>query len=109
MLLQGINLTILQNIEVRFFSVMFPDSEIEKKITCCPTKASYLSVFGLAPYFQGNLVAQLDEVPFYSISFDESYLVPFYSILFDESYNKITKTSRWTSVSGFGTMRKISL
>ena len=52
---------------------MFPDSEIAKKITCCPTKASSLSVFGLAPHFQGNLVAQLDEVPFYSISFDESY------------------------------------
>ena len=43
---------------------MFPDSEIAKKITCCPTKASSLSVFGLAPYFQGNPVAQLDEVPF---------------------------------------------
>lgn len=63
------------------FSVMFPDSEIAKKFTCNPTKASYLSVFGLAPYFENNLVHQLEKVPFYSVSFDESF-------------NKITKNEQ---------------
>ena len=34
---------------------------------------AYMASFGLAPYFSENLVKQLSEVPFYSLSFDESY------------------------------------
>lgn len=32
---------------------MFSDSEIARKFTCCRKKFSYLSVFGIAPYFTG--------------------------------------------------------
>lgn len=55
------------------FSVMFPDSEIAKKMTCAPTKCSYLTVFGLAPYFENRLLTKLSTIPYYSVSFDESY------------------------------------
>ena len=34
---------------------------------------AYMASFGLAPYFSENLVKQLSEVPFYSLSFDQSY------------------------------------
>ena len=49
---------------------MFPDSKIAKQFACEPSKMAW---FGLAPYFSEILVKQLSEVPFYSLSFDESY------------------------------------
>ena len=55
------------------FQTMFPDSDIAKKIACGATKIKYLSVFGLAPYYEQKLLTTLDEVPYYSISFDESF------------------------------------
>jgi len=63
------------------FGVMFPDSTIAQKFACGPSKTSYLAAFGLAPYFEKNLLDQLREVPFYSVSFDESF-------------NKVTKNEQ---------------
>jgi len=54
-------------------STMFPDSEIAQKFSCNPNKCSYLTSFGLAPYFDTQLHAKLKEVQFYSVSFDESF------------------------------------
>ena len=51
---------------------MFPDSQIAQQFTCSPTKVKYLSEFGLAPYYEQKLITKLDEVPYYSLSFDES-------------------------------------
>ena len=52
---------------------MFPDSDIAKMFTCGAAKLKYLSVFGLSPYYENKLLKSLDEVPFYSVSFDESF------------------------------------
>ena len=54
------------------FQTMFPDSEIAKQFSCGKTKIMYLCVFGLAPYYEQKLLNILDNVPYYSISFDES-------------------------------------
>jgi hypothetical protein len=63
------------------FQTMFPDSQIAKAFTCGPSKMSYLTVFGLASYFETQLIEELDKASFYSVSFDESY-------------NKITKNEQ---------------
>lgn len=55
------------------FSVMFPDSEIAKNFSCGSTKCSYLTCFGLAPFFENQLYDKLQKVSYYSLSFDESY------------------------------------
>ena len=55
------------------FKVMFPDSEIASKFTCSDDKLRYLSVFGLAPYFEEKLFKTLETVPIYSIFYDESF------------------------------------
>ena len=55
------------------FSLMFPDSNIAKQFSCGPSKCSYLTTFGLAPYFEQNLYDKIDKVPVYSVSFDESF------------------------------------
>ena len=57
----------------KLFRIMFPDSEIASKFSCERTKMSYVTVFGLAPYFQQKLYNKLNDVPIYSVSFDESY------------------------------------
>ena len=54
------------------FETMFPDSKIAKQFACGPSKTAYMASFGLAPYFSENLVKQLFQVLFYSLSFDES-------------------------------------
>ena len=57
---------------------MFPDSSIAKSFKYGATKCSYLSCFGLFPYFHEQLVDRIRELvdrirdaPFYSFSFDE--------------------------------------
>ena len=52
---------------------MFTDSPTARKFSCGRTKMAYITVFGLAPYFKQILENKLKEVPYYSISFDESY------------------------------------
>ena len=55
------------------FSLMFPDSNIAKQFSCGPSKCSYLTTSGLAPYLEQNLYDMIDRVPVYSVSFDESF------------------------------------
>ena len=52
---------------------MFPDSKIAKQFAWGPSKMAYMATFGLVPYFSEILVKELSEVPFYSLSFDQSY------------------------------------
>ena len=53
--------------------IMCSDSLIAKQFSCGPSKMSYMAAFGIAPYFSDLLVKELSKVPFYSISFNESY------------------------------------
>ena len=53
------------------FRAMFPDSCIAKTFTCGATKCTYLSCFGLAPYFHEQLVDMVRSTACYSISFDD--------------------------------------
>ena len=39
----------------RLFAAMFPDSKIAKNFRCGSTKASYITTYGLAPYFHSLL------------------------------------------------------
>ena len=55
------------------FSVMFNDSNIAKDFSLGKTKLSYNICYGIAPHCRGMLIDCLKEVPFYSLSFDESY------------------------------------
>ena len=57
----------------KLFVKMLPDSQIAKQFQCGKTKCSYVINFGLAPYFQGQLMKKL-QVPGtkYVISFHES-------------------------------------
>ena len=69
------------NYSSTLFQAMFPDSDIAKQFTCAKTKLMYLSVFGLAPYYEQKFLNTLDNVPYYSLSFDESF-------------NKVTKNEQ---------------
>jgi hypothetical protein len=55
------------------FPIMFPDSNVAKQFSCGPSKCSYLTAFGLAPYFEKKLNDKLQKVPFYSVCFDETF------------------------------------
>jgi hypothetical protein len=54
------------------FSSMFPDSEIAGQFSMGYDKASYLTVFGLEPYFRQVLNTLVAKQRFFSLSFDES-------------------------------------
>ena len=56
----------------KLFSAMFPDSDIAKLFQCGRTKIGYVATYGLAPYFQNELLSTLSTVPYYTVSFDES-------------------------------------
>ena len=51
---------------------MFPDSDIAKSFQCGRTKAGYVATYGPAPYFRSELLSILSNVPYYTVSFDES-------------------------------------
>ena len=53
------------------FPVMFPDSDIAKRIQFGPTEAGYVAHFGLAPYFH-ELMSKLSDCRYIFLSFDES-------------------------------------
>ena len=55
------------------FATIFSDSEIAQKYSCSKDKSSYLTTFGIAPFFYDNLTKTVGEADFYSISFDESF------------------------------------
>ena len=54
------------------FCTMFSDSEIAKKMTLGKTKCGYFITHGIAPYCEEVLLSEVNESPFYVISFDES-------------------------------------
>ena len=62
------------------FQAMFPDSDIARNFSFGRTKASYMTRFGLGPYFHDLLTQEAGRS-------EDGYVV-----LFDESLNKITKT-----------------
>jgi hypothetical protein len=61
------------------FQFMFKDSSVAKEFSCGATKSSYVSNFGIAPYFRKLLKSKANEE---------------YVLLFDESLNKTTKTKQ---------------
>ena len=52
---------------------MFPDSKIASQFRLGETKCAYTILYGIAPYVADVLNDTLQEVPLYSLSFDESY------------------------------------
>ena len=56
------------------FSKIFPDSKIARQYSCGKTKCGYLIKYGLAPYFQQQILAALSHQDcLNSVSFDESF------------------------------------
>ena len=55
------------------FAVMFEDSQIAQSFSLGSTKRFYNITFGLAPCVKNLLLESVDEVKYYSLSFDESY------------------------------------
>ena len=53
------------------FAVMFEDSQIAQSFSLGSTKLSYNITFRLGPYVKN--LESVDEVKYYSLSFDESY------------------------------------
>ena len=54
------------------FAVMFGNSQIAQSFSLGTTKLSYNITFGLAPYVKNLLLESVDEVKYYSQSFDEA-------------------------------------
>ena len=54
------------------FMHMFPDSAIAQKFLCGERKCAYLACFGIAPFFQQQLVQYVKQLDGYVLMFDES-------------------------------------
>lgn len=54
------------------FPIMFPDSQIAKKMSIHKDKLSYVVTHGLGPYLQEELSTYVQKQKYFSISFDES-------------------------------------
>ena len=63
------------------FQRMFADSTIAKQFTCGEKKCAYLACFGVAPFFQQQLLDKIKKL--------ESFV-----LLFDESLNKVTQSKQ---------------
>lgn len=57
---------------VTLFPLMFPDSEIALKLKLHKTKISYTILYGLAPYFHGELLEMCSQCEHFVAGFDES-------------------------------------
>lgn len=55
-----------------FQHIMFPDSDIASRFACSETKSSYLTTFGIAPYFADILRSKVKSDLDYVLLFDES-------------------------------------
>ena len=55
------------------FSAMFSDSDIAEQFLMGKTECAYYVTHGIAPYFKSKFIESLQLLPFYSVSFDESY------------------------------------
>ena len=56
----------------QLFQCMFTDSEIAKDFQLSRTKLTYITNFGIAPYFHQLLIDELENCNYYSLLFDES-------------------------------------
>lgn len=54
------------------FKIMFPDSIIADKFKMHKDKLSYVITYGLGPYFQNQLIKEINKCDFYCLSLDES-------------------------------------
>ena len=52
---------------------MFSDSTIAMQFSVAKTKCAYYLTYGMALHFKDIFLQSLKEVPFYAVSFDESY------------------------------------
>ena len=55
------------------FSAMFNDIDIVGQFSIGKTKCTYYVTHGITPYFKSNFIESLQLLPFYSVSFGESY------------------------------------
>lgn len=58
--------------DVNLLKLMFPDSEIAKKMELRKSKIAYTLVFGIAPYFKSQLLTRINCSSKFVVSFDES-------------------------------------
>ena len=54
------------------FQSMLPDSTIAKSFQLVADKTSYITNYGIAPYFKGLLIDSLEKSDCFVVSFDES-------------------------------------
>jgi len=54
------------------FPIMFPDSDIARRMKIQKDKTAYVITYGLSPYFQELLSSTVQNCPNFTISFDES-------------------------------------
>lgn len=59
--------------DVSLFPMLFPDSEIATNMRLQKDKISYISVYGLHPYFFDQLVFELNQQEWIVLGFDESF------------------------------------
>lgn len=94
------------------FSIMFPDSEIAKRMTLGSDKVAYIISYGLAPFFKTQLLNQLSKPKsvLFTTSFDEAYNKVIYKsqsdahvTFFDEHANKVSTTYLGSSFLGHAT------
>ncbi len=58
------------------FRLMFPDSHIAQDFQCGASKMAYLTTYGLAPYFEGNLLNDVTISQYgYTLHYDETTTV----------------------------------
>ena len=57
----------------KLFSAMFPDSNVAQNFQIASTMASYVTYYGLAPYFKEMLFDELKTASYIVLCFDESY------------------------------------
>ena len=55
------------------FASIFPDSKVASQFRLGKTKYTYMILYEIAPYVTDVLNDAIQEVPIYSLSFDESY------------------------------------
>lgn len=65
----------------QLFQRMFADSTIAKQFSCGEKKCAYVACFGVAPFFQQQLLDEIKKL--------ESFV-----LLFDESLNKVTQSKQ---------------
>ena len=56
----------------KILTKMCPDSDIATKISRGKTKCRYMILYGLAPYYQNELIRLINDSIYHSVSFDEA-------------------------------------